>query len=45
MNKTIIVSVMIGIAAFGACMFLIAKLPGGNIVTDTIKQAAAVAKS
>lgn len=44
MNKTIILSVMVGLAAFGATLFLISKLPAGNIITDTIKKGAAIVK-
>jgi len=43
MNKidtTIIISSMLGIAAFGAIMFAIGKLPGGNPVTDTLQEVA-----
>ena len=43
-DTKIVISVMVGIAAFGAAMWFVAKLPSGNIVTDTVKKAADVVK-
>lgn len=41
-DPKIVVSVLIGIAAFGAAMAAINMLPGGNIVTDSVKKAAEI---
>lgn len=44
MNKSIVVSVMAGIAAFGVVLYAVRNfLPGGNVVTDTIKKGASIA--
>ena len=43
-DTKIVLSVVVGIAAFGAVMYAISKLPSGNIVTDTVKKAAEVVK-
>jgi hypothetical protein len=45
MDKKVVISVVIGIAAFGVAKWLIGKLPSGNVITDTVKKAAAVASS
>lgn len=44
-NVTMVVSTMVGLAAFGVAMYAVAKLPGGNPVTDTVKKVAEVAGS
>jgi len=44
-DMKIVISVMAGLAAFGAVMYAVSKLPSGNIVTDTIKNAAEVVKT
>ena len=45
MDKKVVISVMAGIAAFGVVMYLIRKLPSGNVVTDTVKKVAEVASA
>ena len=45
LDTKIVISVMAGLAAFGAVMYAVSKLPSGNIVTDTIKNAAEVVKT
>lgn len=42
-NKTTVVSVMVGVAAVGALYYGIRKLPA-NSVTDVVKKAAEVTK-
>ena len=44
-DMKIVISVMAGIAAFGVVMYVISKLPSGNIITDTVKNAAEVVKT
>ena len=44
-DMKIVLSVMAGIAAFGAVMYVISKLPSGNIVTDTVKKVAEVVEA
>ena len=45
LDTKIVISVMAGIAAFGAVMYAVSKLPSGNIVTDTVKKVAKVVES
>ena len=42
-DKKIVISVMLGIAAFGATMWAIKMLPSGNVITDTVKKVANIA--
>lgn len=43
MDKKIVISVMAGIAAFGAVLWAVKQLPGNNVVTNTVKKVADVA--
>jgi len=42
-NKTMIVSAAVGVMLAGVIFWIVNKLPAGNVVTDSIKKAKAVA--
>ena len=41
-DTKIVLSVMVALAAFGAVLYVISRLPSGNVITDTVKKAAEV---
>lgn len=41
-NKNTVIAVAVGVAVFGATLYLIKKLPSGNVVTDTLKKGAKI---